>query len=123
MRSTRSVVVASAVVDFVLLLVFVLIGRASHGEDVRGFLVTLWPFAVGLLLGWLIARAWRTPRRIVWTGVIVWASTAAVGVLLRLVSQQGVQLSFVIVTVVVLGAFLLGWRALSSLVIRLLRGT
>jgi len=122
MRSSRSVVVASAGFDIVLLFVFVAIGRASHGEGAQGFLITLWPFAVGLIVGWLVARAWRTPRRIVWTGVIVWACTVVVGMLLRLLSDQGVQLAFVVVTVIVLGVFFLGWRALSSLVIRLLRG-
>jgi len=123
MRSSRSVVIASAAFDIVLLLAFVVIGRASHREDAGGFLITLWPFAVGLLGGWLIAGAWRTPRRIVWTGLIVWGSTVVVGILLRLVSGQGAQLSFVIVTAVVLGVFFLGWRALSTLVIRLLRGS
>ena len=42
-------VVLSAAVDLVLVLVlvFVLIGRASHGEDPVGTLNTLWPFLVG----------------------------------------------------------------------------
>jgi len=123
MRSSRSVVVASAAFDLVLVIVFVLIGRASHGEDARGFLITLWPFAAGLVVGWVIARVWIAPRRIVWTGLIVWLSTVIVGMLLRLLSQQGVQLGFVIVTVIVLAVFLLGWRALSSLVIRVIRGS
>jgi hypothetical protein len=39
-------------------------------------------------------------------------------VLLRVVAGQGVQLSFVVVTVVVLGVFVLGWRAVVAFVRR-----
>jgi hypothetical protein len=38
--------------------------------------------------------------------------------LLRILSSQGVQWSFVIVTTIVLGVFLLGWRALAGLLLR-----
>jgi hypothetical protein len=63
----------------------------------------------------LVTRSWRDPRGIVWTGIGIWLSTVAVGVLLRGVSGQGVQLSFVIVTAIVLAIFLVGWRALAPL--------
>jgi uncharacterized membrane protein YhaH (DUF805 family) len=66
-------------------------------------------------------RAWRTPLQIVWTGLGVWLITVVVALLLRVVSDQGVQTSFVIVTFVVVGAFLLGWRAV-ALLVRRLRG-
>ena len=103
-------------IDAVLVLVFVLIGRASHDENpVLGALVTFWPFAVGLVVGWLVARAWRAPLAVVRTGLPVWAVTVVVGMLLRVVSGQGVQPSFVVVTAVVLAAFLVGWRALARL--------
>ena len=111
--------VLAFVVDLVLVLVFVLIGRGSHDEDpIGGALVTLWPFAIGLVVGWLVARAWKSPLRIAPTGLILWISTVAIGMLLRLASDQGVQLSFVIVTSVVLGVFLLGWRLITKLVLR-----
>lgn len=106
----------AAALDAALLIAFVLIGRASHGEGLLGFLGTLWPFVVGALVGWLAVRAWRAPGAIVWTGIAVWTSTVVVGMLLRAVSAQSVQFSFVIVTVLVLGVFLLGWRALWLLV-------
>ena len=96
-----------------LVLVFVLIGRAGHGEDPVGTLNTLWPFLVGLAVGWVARRAWRSPRRIVWTGLGVWIATVVVGMLLRIVSDQSVQLSFVIVATIVLAVFLLGWRAIA----------
>ena len=41
-----------------------------------------------------------------------------VGMALRLLTGAGVQLSFVVVTAIVLGVLLLGWRALWTLVQR-----
>jgi len=126
--ATAGPAVIAGAVDLLLVLIFVLIGRASHneaspGQNVLGTLTTFWPFLVGLAVGWVGARAWRSPRRIVWTGVIVWAGTLIVGMVLRVVSGQGIQLSFVIVAAIVLAAFLIGWRALSALVVRMMRGT
>ena len=104
----------AAVLDVVLVLGFVLIGRGSHGENVlAGAVVTFWPFLVGLVVGWLASLAWRRPSAVWPTGVIVWAATLVVGMLLRVVSSQGVAVSFVIVAAVVLAVFLIGWRAIA----------
>ncbi|GAB3389311.1 hypothetical protein GCM10027568_11390 [Humibacter soli] len=120
-RSTGAVVLA-AVLDVVLVLAFVLIGRGSHGENViGGALVTFWPFAVGLVVGWLISLAWRRPTALWPTGVVVWASTLVIGMLLRVVSGQGIAVSFVIVAAIVLAVFLIGWRAVALLVTTLRR--
>lgn len=112
------------VVDAVLVIVFCAIGRRSHNEDVlTGLLRTLWPFATGLVLGWVIAVAVSAGRegasaakrfdgRRLWpTGVIVWISTLVTGMLLRVVSGQTIAFSFVLVAASVLALFLLGWRA------------
>ena len=104
--------------DVVLVVAFVLIGRASHNEGPLGTLVTLWPFLAGLAIGWIGARAWRTPFTLRWTGLTVWAATVIVGILLRTVSGQGVQFGFVVVTTLVLAIFLLGWRGIVQLVLR-----
>ncbi|MBF4462841.1 MULTISPECIES: DUF3054 domain-containing protein [unclassified Rathayibacter] len=106
--------------DAVLVLVFALIGRASHEEDLTavGVLTTLWPFLAALLLGWVVSRSWQTPERIVPSGLVVWAVTVAGGMVLRAASEQGVQLGFVVVTAVVLGMFLLGRRALARVLAR-----
>ncbi|TFC43343.1 DUF3054 domain-containing protein [Cryobacterium sp. TMT1-21] len=117
-RVRASTVLVSAGLDAALVLVFVLIGRASHSEGLLGALSTWWPFLGGLAIGWVALRAWRSPQRIVWTGVGIWLAAVAGGMLLRLVSGQGVQLSFVIVTTIVLGVFLLGWRGLAALLRR-----
>ncbi len=112
-------------VDLILVLAFVLIGRASHDEaavagvnGAFGTLVTLWPFAVGLVAGWLVSRALRAPLAIVRSGIPIWIATVALGMLLRVVSHQGIAFSFVVVATVVLGVFLLGWRAIVALVRR-----
>lgn len=113
--STPASAFLSCAIDVVFVVVFVLIGRASHREDLAGSINTLWPFVVGLAVGWVVARAWRSPQALVWTGITVWAVTVVVGMLLRAASGQGVEVAFVIVTAIVLAVFLLGWRALSRL--------
>lgn len=113
-------ILIAAVADALLVLVFVLIGRRSHDESdaLLGLLTTLWPFLAGAAVGWLVSLGWRRPFALLPTGVVVWASTVVVGMLLRVVSGQGVQLSFVLVTAIVLAVFLLGWRAVLLLVRR-----
>jgi hypothetical protein len=110
----------AAGIDIILVVVFVLIGRGNHGEapTLAGTLTTVWPYLAGLAIGWAIMRAWRSPMRILWTGIGVWILTVLVGMLFRAASGQGTALSFVIVTTVVLGAFLLGWRVVAQLVAR-----
>jgi hypothetical protein len=104
----------AALIDAVLVLAFVLVGRGSHGENVlAGAFVTFWPFLVGLVVGWLLVVARRRPAALWPTGVVVWAATLVLGMMLRVVSSQGIAVSFVIVAAVVLAVFLLGWRAIA----------
>ncbi len=98
------------VADLVLVLVFAGIGRLSHGEDLAGAFTTAWPFLVGALIGWAVSRGSRSPAALWPTGVLVWLSAEVVGMLLRAVTGQGTAVSFVIVSLVVLGIFLLGYR-------------
>lgn len=112
-------VTAAALLDAAFVVVFAAIGRASHAEDVLGGLaVTAWPFLVALAAGWAVALAWRAPAAPLRTGMLVWALTVVGGMLLRAVSGQGVQVAFVIVASLVLGLFLIGWRAVALLVRR-----
>jgi Protein of unknown function (DUF3054) len=120
-RTASTAVIAwAALLDAAFVLVFVVIGRISHGEDlsVSGTLETFWPFFTGLALGWVVTVAWRAPTRVRWPGIPVWLVTVAGGMALRAASMQGVTLSFVLVATVVLGVFLLGWRALGVMVSR-----
>ncbi|MEJ1090675.1 DUF3054 domain-containing protein [Microbacterium istanbulense] len=109
------------IVDAVLVLVFAVIGRASHDENPAGFLLTAWPFLVALVVGHLLAAGLaRRPRRpwsLSW-GAIVWIVTVAGGMLLRIATGDTAQLPFIIVATITLGVFLLGWRVIALLVRR-----
>ncbi len=112
------------VVDVLLVILFCAIGRRSHDEAVlTGLLRTLWPFATGLAIGWIVAvaaasrvfgetgRDARFDGTALWpTGILVWLGTLGGGMLLRVVAGQGTAFSFVLVAAAVLALFLLGWR-------------
>lgn len=100
--------------DVVCVLAFVLIGRANHseGETVAGTLRVLWPFAVGLSLGWALARVVRLPLASWRVGLVVTGSTVVVGMALRALSGQGVAVDFIVVATLFLALFLVGWRLL-----------
>ncbi|MCI2958467.1 DUF3054 domain-containing protein [Agromyces atrinae] len=109
--------------DLVIVLAFATIGRASHSEGLLGdggvgLLTTAWPFVAALGIAWLVALAWRRPSAPLRTGVPVWIVTVAVTMLFRALAGQGTALSFVIVTAVSLGAFLVGWRLVAYTVSR-----
>ena len=99
--------------DVALVLAFVIIGRASHhvSGGLPGLFSTAWPFLAGLAAGELAGRTWRRPAALVPAGVVVWLSTVAVGMALRVISGQGTKPAFVAVALAFLGLFLLGWRA------------
>lgn len=116
---TRDLTVA-IVLDVVITLVFVLIGRGTHNADptLGGLLIAWWPFLAALALGWLVTLAWRHPFGPVWPGLGLWAITVAGGMLFRTLSGQGTALAFVIVATVTLGILLVGWRGVAVLVRR-----
>ena len=109
---------AAFVVDAALVVLFAAVGRRSHAESgaVLGVLLTAWPFLAGTVLGWVVAVAWRRRAPLgVRDGVPVWVCAVAAGMLLRVATGTGTAFSFVVVATVVLGVFLLGWRALATL--------
>ncbi|MFJ4224215.1 DUF3054 domain-containing protein [Microbacterium sp. NPDC089695] len=113
--------VPALILDAVFVLVFAVIGRASHQEDPGGFLITAWPFLVALLAGHLIAAALPARPRRPWSlpwGVVVWVVTVTGGILLRLASGDTAQVAFVIVATLTLGVLLVGWRAVAALLRR-----
>ncbi|WP_031467415.1 DUF3054 domain-containing protein [Sciscionella sediminilitoris] len=113
-------VLSAAVLDVLVVLVFVVIGRSSHAEGitVSGIAETLWPFLAGTVIGWVACLAWRAPISVPRTGVPVWLATLVLGMVLRVVSGQGTEVSFIIVAGIFLGVFLLGWRAIAVLLTR-----
>jgi len=125
-RRTGRVLIGLAA-DAALVLVFAGIGRSSHGENVlAGLAGTAWPFLLGLLVGWLLAfvagsvigRGRWDAWLVVPAGLLIWAGTLGVGMLARVVADQGTAPSFVVVAGVVLALFLLGWRALAAVFAR-----
>lgn len=116
----RRTAVIAAVADAALILLFAAIGRDAHqrGEIISGVLATAWPFLAGAAAGWLALRVWRAPLAAWPAGVGVWLATVAVGMLLRALTGQTVVLPFVIVALLSLGVFLLGYRLLAGAALR-----
>ena len=102
----------SLLADACCVLAFVVIGRASHsdGESLAGVASTAWPFLAGLACGEVAARAWRRPLALVPAGVGAWLGAVLVGQALRVLAGQGTALAFIVVSLLFLGVFLLGWR-------------
>lgn len=108
--------------DLLAVVVFVLLGRTSHGESeaLHGVLITLWPFLAGLLTGWLVLLAGRIGAADGYrAGGFLVVATVAVGMVLRhVVSHDGTPVSFVIAATTFLTIFYLGWRAVARFVAR-----
>ena len=110
----------AAALDAGAIVVFAAVGRANHNEGVLGtngigLAATAWPFLVGAAIGWILGKAWTRPCAWLPVGLVVWASTLTGGMLLRVASGQGVEVSFVVVAGLVLAVFLIGWRVISGL--------
>jgi hypothetical protein len=117
--------VLAIIADVIAVVAFVVIGRASHhaGETLAGIATTAWPFLAGLAIGEAAARAWRHPLALLPTAIVIWVCTVAGGQILRVVSGQGTELAFVLVSAAFLGLFLLGWRLLVAIPAWLARRT
>jgi hypothetical protein len=88
---------SAALVDLLAVLAFVTIGRAahSHGLDLSGLASTAWPFLTGWAVGWLVISRRRAPGSGLRAGGVAWLSIVAVGMVLRAVAGQGVDVAFV----------------------------
>ena len=106
--------------DVVLIILFAALGRDTHehGLDPAGILVTASPFLVACLAGWLLLRRRLSPTSLWPGGVILWLITVVAGLGIRALFGGGVALSFAIVTLCVLGAFLLIPRLAADLLTR-----
>jgi hypothetical protein len=102
--------------DLIAVSIFVAIGRSAHGHSITltGFLSTAWPFATGLLLGWITPWARRSSSSLA-QGVLILSATVGVGMALRVISGQGTAVAFVFVALGFLGAAMVGWRSLVGL--------
>jgi hypothetical protein len=100
------------VVDIFVVVLFVGIGRANHhhGDNFSGIVSTIWPFAVGLAVGWLVVLVRRQNGLSLGAGVEVWLATVVLGMTLRVIAGQGTAFAFIVVALVFLGALMLGLR-------------
>lgn len=106
-------ILGSLALDIALVVIFAVIGRASHAEslDLVGIATTAWPFVLSAALGSVVA-SWRNWPW--WTqGVFVWVVALVGGMLLRLAGGGSTAVGFVIVGAIALAVFLIGWRALA----------
>ena len=118
-QTVRPVAVTLAAgADVLAVLVFAAVGRSSHAEaDALGTLTTAVPFLLGLLVGWLIVRAWRAPLRLP-VGVAVWVGVVVIGLGVRAAFTHRLPLTFALVTAASMALLLLGWRAMAQLIAR-----
>ena len=105
----------AAAIDVGVVTAFVAIGRNNHDEDpgVIGLLSTAAPFLVGLVVAWLVAKAWENPTS-VRKALIIWPVAVAVAMIGRQLVGDGTAISFMIVASVFLGVTLVGWRAATT---------
>lgn len=117
--SIRGDIMLAAILDLVLLTLFAIFGRASHQLElnIMGVLETMWPFLIGLWVGWAPTWTRRSPTALWPTGVWVWAATVIVGLLFRWLSN-GLSLApaFALVATGMLAAFLFGWRLIATII-------
>jgi len=101
-------------IDAICVVAFAIIGRQNHQSESGSVVETAAPFLVGLVIGWILSRAWRAPTA--WrTGLITVAATIVFGLILRKVwFSGGTAFSFALVAASVLSALLLGWRVVAT---------
>lgn len=104
--------------DLLVVLLFAIAGHASHYGNVTiaGVWGIAWPFALGALAGSAVLAVAGRAGHHLRSGLVLWPITLAVGMALRWLTGSGTAWSFVLVAIGVLGAGLLGWRAVATLV-------
>ena len=100
--------------DLACILIFVTIGRRAHehGLTFKGIVSTVWPFLVGLILGWAVLKFTHRDIAERKSGFIEAMLVVAIGMLLRVVAGQGTAFTFILVALVFLNLTLVGWRVI-----------
>lgn len=113
MTSPATRVLAPLLADLVCVVVFAAAGKSSHEASDSEWVVLaiVWPFAVAVALAHAILR-WRRarPARVWPEGALVVAVTYVLGMALRVLSERGIAVGFLIVAAVFLSLTMLGWR-------------
>ena len=114
--------VVAAAIDGVCLVVFVLLGRSSHGLNggSNWFLTVLWPFVVGWYAAALVTHLYRAPTH-PWRRA---AATVTLGVVLALLvrvtaTSRSTPVVFGIVAFSFLMLTTVGWRVAARFAARL----
>lgn len=111
--------IPAALLDLLLVTVFVAIGRWMHDEPVfSGLLSSAWPFWASFALAWGILFAVKERPISLSSALVVWLITAFGGMALRVVTGIGAETSFIIVGTLFLCLFLCGWRVIANLIVR-----
>ena len=106
------------IADVALVVIFTFALRLSHEQSVdpASIVDNAWPHLAGLAIGWLVTRSWR--RTLTLTSSLgIWFCTVFIGLAIRYTADPEVRMSSLIVTVFVLGFFLVGWRLLAFLMV------
>lgn len=115
----------AVVLDILLVVLFIAIGRASHHESLKPVevLVTAWPFILALAIGWVVMLVRKREHMGLGAGIFLWLVTWVGGLALRLSSGDSAATAFIIVAGVTLALFLIGWRMLAEVLLRNRPGT
>ncbi len=104
--------------DALAIALFALLARMAHQSEempftFAGWLSTLWPFLLGVVLAWVVIAALKWDGvRIVPAGLSAWIITAVTGLAIWGLNNGSVpHWSFIIVASVMSGLLMLGWRA------------
>ncbi|MGA4668452.1 DUF3054 domain-containing protein [Propionibacteriaceae bacterium Y1923] len=108
------------VVDLALVVVFAVIGRASHGGSLGPGAIfgTAWPFLTACLVAWAVMLIRKRDHLGIGAGIFVWFITWAGGMFFRVSGGDTAAIPFVVVAAAVLALFLVGWRVLAGLLAR-----
>jgi hypothetical protein len=110
----------AVIFDVASVVLFVAIGRSAHQHGITwaGMASTTWPFATGLAVGWFVVLRSRRAPTTPTSGLVIVPVMVAVAMVLRVLSGQGTAFAFVIVALVFLALFLVGWRTVVPLINR-----
>lgn len=113
------------IADFIAIAAFALFARMAHQSDdmpfnFLGWLSTLWPFVLGVVLAWgVLALAKLDGVRVAPGGVVAWIVTVVVGLAIWGVRNGAFpHWSFILVASSVSALLMLGWRAIAGVVVR-----
>lgn len=130
MKITKPTAVA---LDFLAIAIFALLARLAHQSDdmpfnFAGWASTVWPFAIGVALGWVIVEFGLRSKNSTADGTntnttghspLIWLITVVTGLVIWGIRNQALpHWSFVIVACVMSALLMLGWRGIARLIAR-----